>query len=307
MSGMFIQLWRGLIELSHDNDTDVDIARAKRFINYSISDISNNYDWEFLRGSTSITATAAGVYDVSPIRQLSAQSTVYVQLNSFADFNPNITIGGMYIDGDEFTSTAYTVEASAGATASAAGDLDHIDFISKPITNDSVFITTSGGNIIATLNATDTYLSNDVKKINSVICENDPSRTDFFDWNSQLKNNPSQTNNGVSGYDIDYNSQIRVYSLPASSTVFSIYYQRKPKTLVANNDRSEFPLAFYADIIDYAYKVYAKRYSDEADAVPDTMMIELKNMLIAEIWRKWNAGKDTRSIRVMPAWIKRSV
>ncbi len=77
---MYIELWQGLQDLMHENAGTNEIARAKRFINNTIQDFGNAYDWEFLRGQTCITATANGLYTVQPINQLDASSYVYLQI-----------------------------------------------------------------------------------------------------------------------------------------------------------------------------------------------------------------------------------
>lgn len=290
----------------HENAGTNEIARAKRFINNTLQDFGNGYDWEFLRGMTSITATADGVYTIQPISQLNASSYIYFQIVEAADNGITVNVNGKYLNGDTIIPASGTVTVTYGATASANQYFHQLDNFTKNISTGSIIVTTATGGHIAILNAGSTYIANDIKKINSVICPGDNTFARFIDWNDQAKGNPDyQSTGGNKGYDIDYQTSIRVFNLPQTSAL-DIYYQRSPRYLIGNLDRTEFPRSMYQDIINYAYQIYGKPYEDEASILPDTSYFELKKALINEIIYKWTQGKDDKGRRVMPDWIKRT-
>ena len=299
---MFIELWRGLLDYYHDNTSTADINNAKLFINWSIEDIANIYNWPFLRGTMDLSVSADGLYSLNKFNQLSASANVYAIAQTSADNGVIVQCHGKYVSGNVYYNTVNDLNCSAGVTASASNFFNSIDHFCKPITTGSIVITT-GSTILCTLGATDTCISNDVRKITAIADASGNRNAQEFDYNDQLLANPDGSTDGsVGGYDIDYNNQIRFFNIDSART-YSIVYQRNPKYLSANTDLTEFPRWFYQDIINYTHKVYGLRFQDENDAWNG---ISMKPMLLQDIVAK-HTNMTNNSPRVMPAWVKRRV
>lgn len=300
---MFIELWKGLLDYYHDNNRATDIANAKLFINWSITDIANGFDWPFLRGNMSLDVSADGVYVVDKFQQLSASANVYAIAFDSLDNGVIVQCHGKYVSGNTFYPVVDSLNCSAAVTASGSNYLNYIDYFTKPITNGSVIITVGSGNILLILGANETCISNDVKKITSIIDPVNNKDATNLDYNTQSLGNPNASTSGSrGGYDIDYLNRVRFFNINSPRT-YTINYQRNPKYLSENTDITEFPRWFYQDIIDYAHKVYGLRFQDEQDAWNG---IQLKPVLLQEIIRK-HANITTTSPDCIPAWFKRRV
>ena len=188
---------------------------------------------------------------------------------------------------------------SAGVSASAGG-YSQLDWFYKSVTNGAVYIT-NGTTIIATLGATDTYVSNDIKKINQVIDPVGNNCLGYIDYATYLKSNPSNAALTYTYYDFNGSGKIQIFN--AQNRALTLLYQRKPRYLVNNYDRTEFPYQMYQDIIDFAYRVYGKRFQDEADAIQDMGVTQLKHQLAGEIIRKWTP--NVKEKRVLPRQFRR--
>lgn len=309
---MYIQLYDDLRNLMNDNNSSQARLNAKNFINYSLKDIANEYDWEFLRGSTTFTPTANGVYDLNPITQLTGLSaTIYGIAEVSADDGKIVNIFGKYINSTTSAYSSYmsAITVSAALTASASQTFSTIDAFTKPATSGAVYITTGGGNLICTLSADDTYVSNDIRKISAIVDTARDKNVTRYDYNTFVKGSPDESvDSDVLAWDVDYGSKVRVFNLSTSvSHTYKVLYQRKNKLLVNDWDRPEFPEYFYPDIIQYAWEAYGKRYQDEADAVNGTQLYMLKKEMINEIIRKWTSGGDRVSQRVLPRGLKRKL
>jgi len=309
---MYIELWSGLRDLMHENQSSQSKSRAQQFINWSLKDVASEFAWPFLRGTKSFTPTANGTYDLNNIEQLTGLSAnIYAIPSAAGDAGATVYINGKYIN---TTTSAYNVVnssivLSAGVSASASQQFSHIDSFLKPVTSGVITLTNGSGNVICTLGASDTYIANDIRKISAVVDTNSGSQVIPFDYNMFVKANPGTTNSSSQlAWDLDYGSQIRVMNIsPTSTYAFNVLYQRDPKYLVNDYDRTEFPTYFYQDIIDYAYKVYGKGYEDEATVTPDGNLYQLKQVLIAEMIRKYTSGGDRKSQRILPRGHKRTI
>jgi len=301
---LFIHLWSGLRDIYHDNNTDTSMENAKRFINWSIRDIGNEYDWEFLRGTVTGTPTADGEYNLSRITQPTGVSAaIYVIPQLSADDG---TIVQMY--GSRVMDSLNTVEhgmdnITISADLSASSYASDIQYLSKPITTGDVYFS-DGTRIIATMMSDETYISNNIRKINKVIDATNNTKVEPIDWSTQAEGNPSGATI-YQGYDFVGSSRIRFFGV--SGNPYRLIYQAKPKWLVLNTDRTEFPEELYQDIVQYSYRVYGKQFQDEATQVPDQQIDDLKKMLIGNIIRKWTNSGDRKGIRIMPRGITRAV
>ena len=302
---MYIQLHDDLRKLMNDNDSAMARLNSKNFINYSLADIANEYDWEFLRGYITFTPTANGTYNLNPITQLTGLSaTIYGIAELSADDGKVINVFGKYINS---TTSAYSqvvsaITVSASLTASAAQTYSTIDAFTKIATSGAITITTGGGNIIATLGATDTYVANDIRKISAVVDTARDKQVIRYDYNKFLKGSPDESvDSDTLAWDVDYGSTVRVMNLNTSvSHTYKVSYQRQNRPLINDWDRPLFPEYFYQDIISYAWEVYGKRYQDEADAVNGSQLYMLKKELINEMIRKWVSGGDRVTQRILP-------
>ena len=307
---MFIELWQGLRDLMHDNATDQSASDAKRFINWTLKDLSNVYEWEFLRGTLQVTATGgSGLYDLNVIQQLSATAqALYFQIDASADAGSVVTVYGKQVPGSNanviMTNDAVTM--AAGATASGGTTFSHIDHIVKATTSGSVYVTTSasGGDVVAILGANDTYLSNDIQRITKVIDQTASSDVIRYDYNTYQKGNPNDSSLGsIEAYDIDFDQKLRLMNISGTPSIL-ILYQRFPKYLMYDQDRTEFPYQFYNQIIDACYQGYGLRYQDESDAWNGKVRYkELLNQIVSE----WLMGRDKKQARVIPSWYKQSI
>lgn len=302
---MYIQLYDDLRNLMNDNNSAQARLNAKTFINYALRDIANEYDWEFLRGTTTFTPTANGIYDLNPITQLTGLSaTIYAIASASADDGKLVNIFGKSINTttSAYSSVLSAITVSASLTASAAQTYSFIDAFTKVATSGSIFITTGSGNIICTLGASDTYVSNDIRKISAIVDTLTDKPVYKYDYNTFLKGSPDESvDSDVLAYDIDYVSKVRVFNLDTTSShTYKVSYQRRNKLLVNDWDKPEFPDYFYPDIILYAWEIYGKRFQDEADAVNGSQLYMLKKEMINEIIRKWTSGGDRISQRIIP-------
>lgn len=306
---MYIQLHDDLRNLMNDNESSQARANAKSFINYALRDIANEYDWEFLRGSTTFSPTANGTYNLNPITQLTGLSaTIYGIASSSSDDGKIVNVFGKYINSttSAYSSIVSAITVSASLTASAGQSFTVIDAFTKPVTSGSIIITSGSGNIICTLGANDTYVSNDIRKINAIVNTTNDKNVIRYDYNKFVKGSPDESvDSDVLAWDVDYGSTVRVMNLNTTSTpTYKVLYQRQNKPLINDWDKPEFPEYFYPDIIMYAYEVYGKRYQDEADAVNGSQLYLLKKELINEIIRKWVSGGDRPSQRILPRGYK---
>ena len=301
---IFIELWTGLRDLYHDNKTTASKDNAKRFINWSISDIGNEYDWEFLRKSTTVTPSADIEYNLNPITQPSISANLFVIASASADNGVEIKVFGSEINNslDAITYKDASISISAGVSASS-NNWANIDYISKPETTGTVFIT-DGTNIICTLDPTDTYKANNVRKINKVVDPATNRKVEPIDWSTQLEGSPNGATS-LQGYDFVGNSKVRFFGVTGNQ--YSLIYQMRPRWLVNNYDVTEFPRELYQDIVQYAYRIYGKQYQDDATQTGDTMVDDLKKILIGNIIRKWTNSSEKISIRVLPRGYTRAV
>lgn len=302
---MYIQLYDDLRKMMNDNESTMARQNAQNFINYSLRDIANEYDWEFLRASATFSPTANGLYDLNPITQLTGLSaTIYAIASSTSDDGKLVNVFGKYINTttSAYSSVLSAITVSASLTASAAQTFSTIDAFTKVATSSSIIITSGGGNIICTLGANDTYISNDIRKISTVVDTLRDKQVIRYDYNKFVKGSPDESvDSDTLAWDLDYGSKIRVFNLNTSvSHTYKVLYQRLNKALVNDWDRPEFPEAFYPDIIMYAWEVYGKRYQDESDAVNGSQLYLLKKELINEIIRKWVSGGDRPVQRILP-------
>lgn len=293
----------------NDNESAQARANSKSFINYALRDIANEYDWEFLRGSTTFTPTANGTYDLNPITQLTGLSaTIYGIASASADDGTIVNVFGKYINSttSAYASYASAITISASLTASASQTFTTIDAFTKPVTSGSVFITTGSGNVICTLGATDTYISNDIRKISTVVNTTNDKNVMRYDYNKFVKGSPDESVDSDNlAWDLDYGSTVRVMNLNTSTTpTYKVLYQRINKPLVNDWDRPEFPEYFYPDIIMYAWEIYGKRFQDESDALNGSQLYLLKKEMINEIIRKWVSGGDRPQQRILPRGLK---
>lgn len=304
---MFIELWQGLRDLYHDNKQTESENNAKRFINWAIRDLANEYDWEFLRATTSLTPSADGEYNLNPITQLSSLSAnIYAIAALSADNGVSVYMGGKKLSEAVSSNPTLTIDSdtftiSAGVSASASG-YSQLDWFYKQATNGAVYIT-NGTAVIATLGASDTYVSNNIRRISQIVDPTGNNCLYYIDYATELKGNPSSSAiSAYTGYDFNGAGNIRIFN--AQNVALTILYQKLPKYLINNYDRTEFPYEMYQDIIDFAYRVYGKRFQDEADAIQDMGVSALKHMLAGEIIRKWSPQKKQR---VVPRGLRRAV
>jgi len=306
-ASMFIEIWAGLRDLMSDNNTTVDISDNKRFINWTIRDLAQEYDWEFLRGQKTLVASAgSGVYDLNAITQLTASAnTIYVQSDSTADVGSIVTIYGKTVAASstlDISSDPMTVLSGASATiATGANSYSHIDSIRKNATTGTITVSTAT-ETLATLAPTDTYVSNDLNKINFITDNSSQKRVFPYDTNMYELGNPAGSNLGnYSGYDTDHEGKLRLFNVDANTSL-NILYQRIPRWLVNDTDRSEFPEIFNSKIIDSSYQGYGLRYRDQHDAdIGKAKYISL----LQEIVTNWKTGKDKPVGRVIPQQYKR--
>lgn len=309
---MFISLWQGVRDLMHDNSTTNATDDAKRFINWTIQDLANEYDWEFLRGSLNITASAgAGIYSLQQLDQLTATAeTLYAYTDATADSGLPVYVYGKQIGASSnLTITADIMSLIGTATATGGMTFSSIDSIRKNTTSGTVTVVTSTGGVIATLSSTDRIKANDIRKINVVVDQNNSELMAAFDYNTYQQGNPNDSGRGtLQAYDIDFdpdyaNQSIRLMNVAVGRAALVIY-QRIPRYLMRDNDRSEFPEYLYPGIIEAAYEGWGLRYQDEADGSQAKLRYK---ELLQEIVRTWITGKAQKGARVMPGWYRRHV
>jgi hypothetical protein len=214
-----------------------------------------------------------------------------------------VQIHGKYVSGNAYYNVVNEVNASAGAYASAsnANYFNSIDSFTKGITTGSVFISTNGVDVFATLGPNDTVVSNDIRKVTTVADATNNRTAVERNYNDQLQGAPnSVATGGIGTYDFDYNNNIRFSNISEART-YNLVYQRNPKYLTNNTDITEFPRWFYTDIINYAHKVYGLRFQDEGDAWNG---IQMKPQLIQEIIDKHTSTANSNP-RVVPSWVRR--
>lgn len=304
---LFIELWIGLRDLLGDNETAQDANDSKRFINWTLRDLSNRYDWEFLRGQKGLTATAgAGLYDLTNIAQISATAqSIFIQTDASADDGSIVTIFGKQIAASSALNVSSDpVTLVATATASGAIQYSHLDSIRKAASTGTIIVTSSasGGDIIATLGPTDTYLSNDINKINIITDTSNLKRVHPYDEATFEQGNPDGSNLGnFSAYDINHEGQLQLFNVEAS-VLLKIFYQRVPRWLIKDQDRSEFPYIMTSKIINASYEGYGLRYRDQEDA---QLGKQRYLGLLDDIVSDWKVGKDKPVARVMPIQYRR--
>ena len=305
---LFIELWQGLNKSMGDNNNANDATEAKRFINYTLRDLSNRYDWEFLRGTKALTASAgSGIYDLNAIAQISAtDQSIYVQSSvGSADAGAIVSVFGKQIAASsELNISSDAITIADGVTASGSIQYSHIDSFRKAASTGDITVTTalSGGDTIAIMSASETYIANDIRKINFINDDSNVKRVHPYDVNTYEKGNPNGSNLGnFSGYDLTHESKLNLFNVDAG-VALSIFYQRTPRYLINDQDRGEFPEEFAPKIIDACYQGYGLRFRDQADAQIGMQRYEsLLDAMVAD----WKIGKDAPQGRIIPAWFKR--
>lgn len=307
---MFIELWQGLRDLMHENSgtdsTDVGIVKPKLFINWAINDLACLYDWPFLRGEIQMTATAgSGLYVINPISQLTATAqTLYIYSNATADGGGSVIVKGKQIPGSNanYINVTDTVTLIATATATGGVTFSHIDSITRAVGSGTITVVTSTGGSVATIPSSTEYVSNDISKINAVVNQTDKVSIFEYNYSTYQKGNPNGSNLGTdAAYDMDYSGKIRFMNITSGDSVL-ILYQRTPKYLMDDRDRTEFPNKFYSKIINAAYEGYGLRYEDEGDALQGKMRYQ---SLLKEIVQDYLIGSNQQTRRILPKQFKR--
>lgn len=302
---LFIELWAGLRDRLGDNNTPVDINDSKRFINWTMRDLSQKYDWEFLRGTKLLTASAgSSVYDLSDIIQLEGSAnTIYIQSDATADGGSIVTMYGKQIAASStlnISSDPITIIGSATATGGIT--YSHLDSIRKAVSTGTITVTNSSSEVIATLSPTETYLSNDINKINFITDTSNLKQVRPYDESTYERGNPNGSNLGnFSAYDMDHEGKLRLFNVD-TNVALSIIYQRIPRWLINDYDRSEFSEVYNARIINACYEGYGLSYRDQASQEAGKARYDT---LLGEIVSDWKIGKDQPVSRVMPTWYKR--
>lgn len=305
---MFIELWQGVRDLMHDNNTDTAVANAKRFVNWTLQDLGNRYDWEFLKGTLQLTASAgSGLYVIDPIAQITATgTTLYVYSDATADGGSTVKLLGKQIPGSnaDVIQSCDVVTIIGTATATGGVGFSHLDSIQRATGSGTVYVVTSAGGVVASLGASTTYLANDIKQIDKVVDQTNNKIITRYDYSDYQKGNPNDTNlTSDEAYDIDFNGQIRLMNVASGLSVL-ILYQRSPRYLINDIDRTEFPRFLYQKIINASWNGYGKRYQDEQDG---TVGESIYTQLLDDIVSDYKMLGEKKGKRILPNWIRRTL
>ena len=256
-----------------------------------------------------ITASGGStLYSLNPIHQLTATAeTLRVSAELTADGGTFLTINGKQIPGANARINEITdiITVIGSATATGGTTFSHISNLQRASGSGDFFVYTSTGGLIATLGEGETYLSNDVRKINRIVDRSNDRDVQRYDYNNYQKGNPNDSNLGsYAYYDLDYDSQLRLLNVQNTTDVFRVLFQRQHKLLINDKDRSEFPEDLYPAIVEAAYEGWGLRYQDEQDGV---LGKQLYDSLREKIVRKWLSGRERKPPRVIPAWYKRRI
>jgi hypothetical protein len=311
---MFIELWSPLQVKLHENNSEDSIVLCKRLINDTLQDLSNMFTWEFLTDMKSYTTTADDqmvILDGNTPYNLDASAIMYAYCTATGDSGTLLTINGKRINADNtFDITSESLTLCTTATATGAIGWSHIDsFIRTGTTGDVVVIGSDGTELLRIEN--DVKVSKeDIGKITCVNNLNSGKEIVEVDPATILKGGLS-----VSSGTLLFSPYTPCYALlengiglanVGSGSVLLITYQKTPRVLNQNIDRTEFPRQLWPKIIEAAF-LNGLRHEDESDGDAGLQAYIPK---LQEIVSDWVMGRGQSTIgrpRVMPVGVKRRI
>lgn len=237
------------------NDTaDDNLARCKRWINWTYRDLANMYNFPELQESVSTTASS---YDFKRLTNIKTAATVILISDEGADTDITATVYGYGLAAGVRTYQSENIALLGTATATGSENFSVIDRIELAETLGNVTVV-SGSVTIGTIIAGETKIANDFKKIVVVNANGDVEPMSVKD--RKLK------------YNGDGNINSKIYTQTGSKVTFyglggatpTIDYNVKHPWLVDDYDES--PLFIEeADVVDVAWKGWGIRFEDEND------------------------------------------
>jgi len=237
------------------NDTAIDnLTRCKKWINWTLRDLTNLYDFEELQDSVSTTASS---YDFNRLSKITASTTIRLSSDSALDTGITATIFGYNLAGGTRTYLTENVAINGTATASSTSSFSVIDRIELAETVGNITIS-DGADALGTILPGETLIANDFEKVIKIDASGDVKPISVRD---RLLQFPGDADFDDKYYSIK-GSVVTFYNLGGATP--TIYYQRKHPLLIEDYD--ETPLRVTdSDIVDAAWAGWGLRFEDESD------------------------------------------
>ena len=310
---MFIEMWSPLQTKLHENNSDDSRVLCKRLINDTLLDLSNLYDFEFLRcdATGTLTADDQEVLVGATVWDLSAATNIVAYNSATGDHGCTVTIYGTRINADEtFDVTSESLVLSSipdAIQATGTTQFSQLHRITRTGSAGPIIFYNSSGEGIGQILA----IQSEIEPINNIritylgipALNREITR---MDYNTVLQGSPQGSYTGTKAcYDL-HKSGIKLFNV-ASGTVIQLLYQKTPRYLINNIDRTEFPRYLWPKIIEAAYLGYGLRAEDEADASEGRALYRQKlDEVVSDYFL--HGGKTTESrTRVLPARVRRRV
>lgn len=252
------------------NDTaDDNLTRCKQWINYTLRDLANMYQFEEL--IESITTTASS-YDFKRLKNIKTASTLHLISDATAEAT-TAQVYGYYLNSTTRTYYCENIVLTGTATANSTYSynvIDRIELISACAGNITI---ANGTQDIGTLLPGETKIANDYSRVVKVDNQNGDV-TPIADRDRLLKY-PGNTNFDAMYYTLR-GSDIYFYGVTSEVTIYK--YCKHPWLI---NDYDTSPLFIEeSDIVEAASLGWGLRFEDEADGTTGKQLYKAK---LAEI------------------------
>ena len=237
------------------NDTaDDNLTRCKKWINWTLRDLTNLYDFEELQDSVTTTASS---YDFKRLDKLTSSTTIGMFSNSSADTAITATVFGYNLAGGTRTYQSENVAINGTATASTTNNFSVIDRIETAEAVGDITVS-DGTKELGVILSGETRIANDFEKIIKVDANGDVRPITNRD---RLLQFPGDSNFDDKYYTVQGNV-VTFYNLGGGTP--TIYYQRKHPWMIEDYDEISLRVTD-SDIADAAWAGWGLRFEDESD------------------------------------------
>lgn len=260
------------------NDTADDaLANTKVWINWTLRDLCNMYDFPQLYKTITITGSS---YDFKRLQPLTSASAVSLFSDNSADTGITATVYGYQLSLGDRTYITENIALNGTATASGSSSFSHIERIELGgTTTGNISISAQSGKLKGTMLPAETVIANDYKRIVKVDASGDVMPMEYADRKLKWTNDSSIDEKvyTVAG------TTINLYGVSGSKTI--VYLTRHPWLI---NDLDTSPIIDMgiedSDLVEAARLGWGLRFEDEADGVMGKQMYKQKlSEIIGEI------------------------
>jgi len=278
----FYDLYFDLAEELNDTATD-NLTRTKKWINYTLKDLCNMYEFPALYDTATITGTS---YDFDRLSPLTTAATVDLFSSSASDTQV-ATVYGSIINSGTRTYQSEDVTLTGATTASTTNNFNFIERIELASAAVGQISVASNSALKGVVEIGETKIANDFKRIIKVDASGDVQPMSLAD-RKLIWTNDSSINRKT------YNMSGSTVTFYGTSTSRETTYLKKHPLLI--NDYDESPIIAYggveeSDIVEAARLGWGLRFEDEQDGTMGKQMYKQK---LAEIIAELTYGGDDK-------------